>query len=183
MCHNTGIPSLAWFWTAPLSELLKLKENTLVAHPDGGYSFGTIPEMPKFGLPGGEVYLRVGVHRRAGSGFGVRHVWEAHQSDLLKHGCNSIDGVAAHIAKMIVPGAEIYCEFREQRTGHRIAVLRTSTGTLILEPRDERVLGFAYHVITWYPQRRAHGTLVGSIPRQRPTPTPESATTATPNSK
>lgn len=151
-----------------MSELLKLKENTLVAHPNGGFSFGKIPEMPSFGLPGGEVYLRVGSHRRAGSGFGVVHMWEAHQADLEKHGCSSIDNVAAHIAKMIVPGAQIYCEFKEQRNGNRIAVLRTSTGTLILEPRHERGLGFAYHVITWYPQRRAHGTLVGQIPRTRP---------------
>lgn len=147
-----------------LSELLKLKENVLVAHPDGGFSFGTIPDMPKFGLPGGKVYLRVGVHRRANSGFGVIHVWEAHQPDLLKHGCDTIDGVAAHIAKMIVPGAQIYCEFKEQRGGHRIAVLRTSTGTLILEPRHERVNGFGYYVVTWFPQRRPHGTLVGQVP-------------------
>ena len=167
-----------------LSELLTLKENTLVAHPNGGFSFGAIPEMPRFGLPGGEIYLRVGVHRRPGNGFGVVHVWEAHQPDLLKHGCTTIDGVAAHIAKMIVPGAEIYCEFKEQRgVGCRITVLKTSTGTLILEPRHDRVLGFAYHVITWYAQRRAHGTLVGNIPRQRPVTTAQSGTNETPNSK
>ncbi len=148
-----------------LSELLKLKENSLVAHPDGGYSFGTIPDMPKFGLPGGNVFLRVGVHRRANSGFGVIHVWEAHRSDLLKHGCETIDGVAAHIAKIIIPGAPIYCEFKEQRGGHRIAVLRTFTGTLILEPRHERTNGFGYYVVTWYPKRRAHGTLVGQVQR------------------
>lgn len=148
-----------------LSDLFNLKENTLVAHPSGGFSFGTIPDMPKFGLPGGEVFLRVGVHRRANSGYGVMHVWEAHQADLLKNGCATIDGVAAFIAKMIVPGALIYCEFKETRGGHRIAVLRTSTGTLILEPRHERT-GFGYYVVTWYPQRRPQGTLVGQIPRQ-----------------
>ncbi len=82
------------------------------------------------------------------------------------HGCSSIDEVAAHIAKTIVPGAQIYCEFKEQRGGNRIAVLRTSTGTLILEPRHERGLGFGYFVVTWYSQRRAHGTLVGQIRRQ-----------------
>ena len=85
-----------------LSELLNLKENTLVANPAGGFSFGTIPDMPKFGLPGGQIYLRVGVHRRANSGFGVIHVWEAHRADLLKHGCNAIEGIAALLAKMIV---------------------------------------------------------------------------------
>lgn len=167
-----------------MSELLTLKKNALVAHPNGGFSFGTIPDMPKFDLPGGEVYLRVGEHFRAGRGFGVVHIWEAHQPDLLKHGCMTIDAVAAHIAKMIVPGAEIYCEFKELRgAGHRVAVLRSSTGTLILEPRHDRDLGFAYHVITWYPQRRAHGTLVGNIPRQRPVATAQPVTTVEPNSK
>jgi hypothetical protein len=136
--------------------LLKLKENTLVQHPDGGYIFGTIPDMPKFGLPGGKIYLRVGIHRRANS------------ADLLKHGCQTADGVAAIVAKMIVPGAQIYCEFKEQRCGNRVAVLRTSMGTLILEPRHERATGFGYFVVTWYPQKRAHGTLVGQIPRAPP---------------
>lgn len=153
-----------------MSELLKLKENTLVAHPGGGFSFGTIPDMPNFKLPGGEIYLRVGVHRGPNKGFGVLHVWEAHQKDLLKHGCESVDGVAAHLSKMIVSGAQIYCEFKEQRGGNRIAVLKMSMGTLILEPRHERGVGFGYYVVTWYPQRRAHGTLVGVVPRATSAP-------------
>lgn len=151
-----------------MSDLLNLKENTLIASPTGGFSFGTIPEMPKFGLPGGQIYLRVGVHRRANSGFGVMHVWEAHRADLLRHGCTAIEGVAALLARMIVPGAQIYCEFKEQRGGQRIAVLRSAIGTLILEPRHERANGFGYYIVTWYPQRRAHGTLVGQIPRRSP---------------
>lgn len=168
MLAISPLPTVILALDSFLSELLKLKENALVAHPNGGFSFGTIPDMPTFGLPGGEIYLRVGVHRRANSGFGVIHVWEAHQADLLKHGCETMDGVAAHLSKMIVPGAQIYCEFKEQRSGHRIAVLRTSMGTLILEPRHERVIGFGYHVVTWYPQKRAHGTLVGQMPRAIP---------------
>lgn len=125
-------------------------------------SFGVIPEMPHFDLPGGEIYLRAGEHFGPNRGYGVRHVWEAHQADLVKLDCMSIDGVPAHIARMIVPGAPIYCEFRQQKGGQRVAVLKTAMGTLILEPRNER-RGFGYYVITWYPQRRAHGTLVGKV--------------------
>lgn len=147
-----------------MSVLLSMKPNALVEHPSGSLSFGVIPEMPHFGLPGGEIYLRVGEHFGPNRGFGVRHVWEAHQGDLLKLNCMSIDGVASHIAQMIVPGAPIYCEFKEQKGGHRVAVLKTSMGTLILEPRNER-RGFGYYVVTWYPQRRAHGTLVGKVTR------------------
>ncbi len=38
------------------------------------------------------------------------HVWEAHEADLLKHGCEKIDDVAALIAKMIAPRTQIYCD-------------------------------------------------------------------------
>ncbi|MCY1541042.1 hypothetical protein D9M68_767150 [compost metagenome] len=85
-------------------------------------------------------------------------------ADLDKAGCSSIDGVAAFLTKLITPGAQIYCEFREMRGGHRIAVLRDQWGTVILEPRNER-RGFGYYVVTWYPKRTAHGTLVGTIQR------------------
>lgn len=120
--------------------------------------------MPKFGLRGGEIYLRAGVHWGPNSGFGIRHVWEAHRLDLERYGCMSIEGVAAHIAKMIVPGAAIYCEFAQMNGDNRVAVLKNPTGSLILEPRNER-RGFGYYVVTWYPKRKPEGTLVGQIPR------------------
>ena len=151
-----------------MSELLKFKENVLIAHPSGSMSFGTLPDMPKFDLRGGEIYLRVGVHWGDNRGFGIKHIWEAHRADLLKYNCESIDGVAAHIAKMIVPGAPIYCEFKEMSGNHRVAVLKNPKGSLILEPRNER-RGFGYYVVTWYPKRRAEGTLVGTVARSAKT--------------
>ena len=66
---------------------------------------------------------------------------------------------------MIVPGAAIYCEFREMTAGHRVAVLKNPSGTVILMPADDRVLGHAYFVVTWYNKRRADGILVGTIAR------------------
>ena len=152
------------FWIILLSDFLNLKENVLVSHPSGSFSFGTIPEMPKFALPGGEIYLRVGVHKGDNKGYGIRHIWEAHQKDLSRYGCAGIEGVPAHIAKMIVPGAPIYCEFRELRGHHRLAVMKTPTGSLVLDPRHER-RGFGYYVVTWYPKRRLDGTLVGRVAR------------------
>lgn len=149
-----------------MSVLFTLKPNALVAHPSGSESFGTVPDMPKFSLPGGEIYLRVGEHFGPNSGYGVMHVWEAHRADLAKHDCLSVDSVAGLIARMIVPGAQIYCEFKELTGGHRVAVLKNALGSLILQPRNER-RGFGYYVVTWYPQRRAHGTLVGNIARPK----------------
>lgn len=147
-----------------MSDLHALKPNVLVLLPDGTESLGTIPEMPQFNLPGGEVYLRVGEHRGPNRGFGVRHIWEAHRLELEKLGCTSIEGIAQFLAEMVTPGAEIYCEFKAQRGGERVAVLKSARGTLILEPRHER-RGFGYYVVTWYSQRRAHGTLVGKVRR------------------
>lgn len=139
-----------------------LKKNALVFHPSGVFAFGLIPDMPQYGLPGGEVFLTAGEHYRNGSGFGVRHIWEAHQADLAKSGCTSIQGVAAHIAAIVLPNAPIYCEFRQLRGGQRVAVLKLKMGTLILEPRSER-RGFGYYVVTWYPQPKPNGTLVGRV--------------------
>lgn len=118
--------------------------------------------MPKFQLPGGEIYLRVGIHISDNKGFGIRHIWEAHRTDLEKYGCVTIDQVAQHIANMVKPGAPIFCEFREMRSGQRLAVMKVPAGSLILEPRNER-RGFGYYVVTWYPKRRQDGTLVGRI--------------------
>ena len=161
-----------WLWIFALSDLLKLKQNALVAHPSGELSYGTIPDMPSFGLPGGEIYLRVGEHFGHNRGFGVRHIWEAHQADLAKYGCESIDQVAQHIANMIVAKAPIYCEFREMRGNHRLTVMKTPVGSLVLEPRNER-RGFGYYVVTWYPKRNASGKLVGMVVRPQVVPKPK----------
>lgn len=147
-----------------MSELLKLKKNALILHPSGSESFGTIPDMPNFDLPGGEIYLRMGEHFRDNSGFGVRHIWDAHKADLAKFGCLAIEQVARHIASMIVNRASIYCEFRAMRGNHRLAVMKTPAGSLILEPRQER-RDFGYYVVTWYPKRSPSGTLVGQVVR------------------
>lgn len=82
----------------------------------------------------------------------VWHVWEAHKTELAKHGCHTIDDVAMHIARMVVPGAPIYCEFKKMRGDHRVAVLKNSSGSLILEPRNER-RGFGNYVVAPH----AHG--------------------------
>ena len=104
----------------------------------------------------------LGVHKGDGRGFGIRHIWEAHEADLAKCGCTCIDQVAQHIANMIVHKAPIYCEFRDIRGNHRLTVMKTPAGSLVLEPREERS-GFGYYIVTWYPKRKASGTLVGQV--------------------
>ena len=65
---------------------------------------------------------------------------------------------------MIVHKAPIYCEFRDVRGNHRLTVMKTPAGSLVLEPREERS-GFGYYIVTWYPKRKASGTLVGQVIR------------------
>jgi hypothetical protein len=72
----------------------------------------------------------------SGFGFGVSEIRKLKKNTLICH------------VKMIVPGAAIFCEFMQMDGNHRVAVLKNPTGTLILQPRDDRQ-GFAYHVITW----------------------------------
>lgn len=145
-----------------MSLLTTLKKNVLIPHLSGSESFGTIPNMPKFGLRGGEIYLRVGIHLGHNQGFGVMHIWEAHKSDLARYGCVSADQIPQHIANMVVHKAPIYCEFREVRGHHRLTGMKTPAGSLVLEGRDDR-RGFGYYVVTWYPKRNASGTLVGQV--------------------
>lgn len=139
-----------------------LKQNNLVFHPSGVFSFGEIPALPQYGIRGGEIFLRAGVHVGKNNGFGVRHIWDEHEKDLRKIGYQSINDVATVVASVIQRNAGIYCEFNEKKRENRVTVLRLQKGLLILEPRDER-RGFGYYVVTWIPKTKAHGTLVGRI--------------------
>ncbi len=146
-----------------------LKKNDLIEHPKGGVSFGEIPCAPQHGLKGGSIYLRKGEHwHRHGKdhGYGVTHIWEAHQWDLKKIGYLIIEDVASYVAMITQPGTPIYCDFTEKlsRDGRRVSVLRSHYGVLIVEPRHERQHdGFAYHIVTAFPKRQVKGTLVGEI--------------------
>lgn len=132
--------------------------------PCGSSVLGSIPEIPLFGIRGGPIYLREGVHKAKNKGFGAYHIFAEHRHELEKFECYSFVDVAIFIKdKLIIRNADIYCEYSCYRGNNRVTVLRNRYGTLVLEPRHERVLGFCYQVVTWYSNRRAHGTLVGKI--------------------
>lgn len=106
--------------------------------------------------------LKFGVHRGPRNGFGIAHIWEAHKGDLDKLGYAQQQDIARYVANIIRVGALIYCEFSSMRNP-RLAVLKSSVGLLIVEHRPLREMPLAYSVITAYPRRQAHGTLVGKI--------------------
>ena len=147
------------------------KPNHLVEHPSGGAVFGVIPAIRRFGFNEGLIYLRSGEHRMGHGklpvGFGVRHIWEGKEQELKKRGCIAIEHVPQFVASLILLGTQIYHDPAHPRADmKRITLLRTSDGTLVLEPRlGDRHLGFHYSVVTWTPRSDARGIQVGEIER------------------
>jgi hypothetical protein len=145
-----------------------LHKDDFVAHPITGHqSFGYVPEMVSQGimLPGGHIYLRAGRHIGRNKGYGVKHIWDEHGHELPRWGCKTVDDVVAYVASVITHKAPIYCEFHQTTNGYRVAVLKSSKGTVILEPIHTEEQGFAfYSVVTAYKMsRRPHGTEVGKV--------------------
>lgn len=149
--------------------ILKLKQNQLVEHPDGGQTFGVIPAIERLDATEALIYLKAGFHRalpgRAPIGYGVKHIWEGKKKELRNRGCTKPDDLPRFIANLIVLGAEIYHDPTHDRADmKRITILRTEDGTLLLEPlAGDRNLGFHYSVVTWTPRSMPKGIRVGII--------------------
>lgn len=135
-----------------------LGQDDLVEHPDGGYSFGVMPAVPHLQLPEGDIYLRRGIHyANKGNGYGVEHIWAAHEYDLKKDAYTIIESVADYVAHIIEPGTPVYFDSSRAKKGRpRATVLRSSFGLVIVELQVD-----SYFVVTAYPNRYAAGTLIG----------------------
>lgn len=145
------------------------KANRLIEHPAGGLVFGIVPPIPRLALGLGHIYLRAGMHRvqrgQAAVGYGVRHIWEGKKRELRKRGIAQDEDVPRFISCLVRCGTEIYHDPDHPRASmKRITLLRTTDGTLLLEPRHgDRHLGFHYQVITWTPRSLPRGIKVGVI--------------------
>ena len=138
-----------------------------IAHPGGLVCYGRVPEMnsKSDSIPAGDIFLRAGKHSGPNRGFGVRHIWAEHESELAKLGYGTVDDVARFVSDIIRPGVPIYCEFNHPGGKHRTTVLKSSLGVVILEPKEapETDSGWIYVVVTAYTRRKAHGVLIGKI--------------------
>lgn len=140
-----------------------LQKKDLITHPRGGVSFGIIPEIAHYKIREGNIYLRKGDHwitPNGQTGYGVVHIWAFHEYELSKLGFTIIESVADYVAHVIQPGTPIYYE-TSKNPKKRVTVLRSRFGIIALEPRNERDIGFGYHVISAYPKKQARGVLVG----------------------
>jgi len=134
--------------------ILKLKQNQVIEHPDGGLVFGVIPAIERLGAVEALIYLKAGMHYappgKKPAGFGAKHIWEGKKKQLRGRGCMKADDVPRFVADLIVLGTEIYHDEAHARADmKRITLLRTQDGTLLLEPlKGDRHLGFHYSVVT-----------------------------------
>ncbi|UUA75275.1 hypothetical protein [Cellvibrio sp. QJXJ] len=141
---------------------MAITKNTKIIHPvTGVHEFGAIPEIikpeKKLHIEGGNIYLKHGEHIAKNRGFGVNHIWIEHSDQLIKLGYSTIDDVPRYVSEIIVAGASIHvADYR------RPTVLRSAKGIVILELK---LVGNSceYSVVTAYPQKYAHGSIVGNI--------------------
>lgn len=150
-----------------MSRILEQNSNWLAPHPSGGEVFGQVPVLPLLEQPSGPIYLRAGNHFvRNGmpGGYGIRHIWSGKQALLYSRGIFQPEGVPAYLANLISIGAPLFHDFTHRTASKkRITLLQTRDGTVVLEPRQERELGFHYQIVTWTPRIRAKGILVGTV--------------------
>lgn len=138
----------------------KLRAEDLLQNPQtSNRYFGYISDVK--GYHDGYIVLKWGIHRGYHKGFGCMHIWIQHQADFrVKRLCSAIEEVPNVINRILQPGTPII--ERNDATG-RLAVLRSSTGTLILEcPKKE---GDYYSIVTVYLKKAYSGTVIGSVKR------------------
>ena len=142
--------------------------NQCVLHPTGGSIYGSVPEMNSRGiiLPGGDIQLRIGNHFGPHNGFGVRHIWAEHEVEMRAHGYEVVSDVPKFVARVITIGSPIYCEFNNIRGNHNVAVLKSSIGTAILQPKragPDADSEWIYSVVSVFTRTSTRGTLVGNV--------------------
>ncbi len=125
--------------------------------------FGKIPEIyhGRDYFPSGDIYLRYGEHKGINRGFGVAHIWQAHQKELLQLGYTEEIHVSHFVASIIQVGTPLFCEFNDVRGKHRVTVLKSSRGIAILEQKSNATNETFYSVVTAFTRNKAYGIQIG----------------------
>lgn len=112
--------------------------------------------------PTGYIILKWGTHRHNHKGFGCVHIWKQHQACFrVKRLCTKIEEIPSLVNRILQPGTQIIeSESYDPNNGKRLAVLRSSTGTIILEWRK----GY-YSIVTLHLGKTMAGVVVGSVKR------------------
>ena len=139
-------------------------KHTKLKLSDGNISFGTISEITYKGdlIPGGEIHLKKGQHIGPNKGFGAEHIWAEHSKEMLKEGFSTIEDVQSYVKQIISSGSAIHCEFERKKTFYRLAIIRSSKGTAILEYKGQYPNGY-YSVVTAFSGNKKHGPKIGTV--------------------
>ncbi|MCA0205832.1 MAG: hypothetical protein LCH92_15915 [Proteobacteria bacterium] len=140
-----------------------MSRNHQLQHPSGADHFGLLDDMRSgaFRLPAGPVLLLMGEHFGPNRGWGARHIWHEHQREIAARGWDQFEDVAKFVALIVCAGTPVFFEGPGTRNT-RLAVVRSRTGTAILESRDRRD-GHIWSVVTAFAGTKTHGTRVGTV--------------------
>jgi hypothetical protein len=129
----------------------------------GHIVFGLIPSLKLGGIeyPESEVFLFLGRHVGPNHGFGARHIWAEHRTEMAKDGLLNEDDVSLYVLGIVKTGTPLIFEGASWRKTRLMAV-RAATGTAILEFRELRESPI-WSVVTAYSGTKTHGTRVGTV--------------------
>ena len=126
-----------------------------------GMSFGVVPRIKVPGLTceQAEIHLFEGRHWGPNRGFGRKHIWAEHQTEMLQMGFRNEEQVGHYVASIVRSGSSLYFEGGFMRQPRLLVVNRT-VGTAVLECRSPLKV---WSIVTAYSGKQAHGTFVGTV--------------------
>jgi hypothetical protein len=129
----------------------------------GTLVFAQIPALQLSGLrfPEAEAFLFLGKHLGPSRGFGARHIWAEHRTEMGKAGFLEEQDVALYVLSIMRAGTPLIFEGASWRVT-RVMAVRAAAGTAILEFREQRE-GAIWSVVTAYSGTKTHGTRVGTV--------------------
>ena len=134
----------------------------LVLNPaTGDTSFGLAPRINvgrRVICEPAEIRLAEGKHWGPHGGFGKKHIWAEHRTEMQRKGFGGEEDVGSYVAGIVRAGSRVHFEDGHIRKP-RIQVFRGSDELAILELQSDQT----WSIATAYPGRQAHGTLVGTV--------------------
>lgn len=129
----------------------------------GGVCFGNVIETKSRGIviPAGEIRLSIGKHIGPNKGWGADHIWAEHEKEMAAKGFTGFAQVPEYVASIVHVGTPLYFDGNAIRY-IRLMAVRSSTGTAILEFRNQRECA-VWAIVTAYSGVRTHGTRVGTV--------------------
>ena len=153
---------MLWYYPPPIHTYGALMSNHFLWNPiSGSRSFGFI-QSAKVGqtdIPSGLIRLEPGNHWGPHKGFGAKHIWAEHQSDMKKAGFLSDDQVSAYVAGIVCVQATLFFEGGDL-TGRKVTAVKSTKGIGILGYRENA--GY-WRIVTVYGRKQASGTRFGVI--------------------